>query len=147
VVTIGDNIKRIIEARGLSQTDVADALKIRQPSVNKLTKAGLGTKAQTLIKYALVLQCSVEDLLAGVDPAYDAWRKLDHDKAPTKPQVSDADLEKVADFALHITEAAFRVTEHIGGQAAKARLQATFRNRRRGALRRPAPRPDKRKRS
>jgi transcriptional regulator with XRE-family HTH domain len=58
-----------------SQEHFADELGMRQPAVSKLEKARSLPKTDTLIKLALVLGCSVEDLLEGVDAGYDAMIK------------------------------------------------------------------------
>jgi transcriptional regulator with XRE-family HTH domain len=58
-----------------SQERFADELGMRQPAVSKIEKAKSLPKTDTLIRLAIVLGCSVEDLLEGVDASYDAMIK------------------------------------------------------------------------
>ncbi len=74
-VTVGDNIRKIRERLGLQQVDLADRLKIRQPSAWTLENQDGLPEAGTLLKLAKALSCSVEELLEGVDPDYDAVRR------------------------------------------------------------------------
>ena len=73
-MTIGQNIARLRERRGLSQVELADRLGMRQPSVWKLEQAK-NVKVLTLLKVAKALAASVEEMLADVDPEYAAQRQ------------------------------------------------------------------------
>lgn len=74
VRTVGQNIAQIRERLGISQIDLADRLKMRQPSLWKLENSKGLPEGATLLKVATALPCTVEDLLAGVDAAYDKIR-------------------------------------------------------------------------
>jgi transcriptional regulator with XRE-family HTH domain len=76
VRTVGQNIARIRERLGLSQVDLADRLKMRQPSVWKLENNKGLPHGATLFKVANGLRCTVEDLLCGVDEQYDKAIRL-----------------------------------------------------------------------
>lgn len=70
--TVGDNIVKIREAAGLSQAQLADRLRVRQPSVWKLENSKGLPHCATLFKVAIALGCSIELLVAGVNAVYDA---------------------------------------------------------------------------
>ena len=96
VPTVGENVKRIRKARHWSQNEFADALGARQPAVSKIEKAATLPRTETLLKLANVLECSVDDLLAGVDAAYDArmqsLRSVQNSTAEESPPVRDSAL-------------------------------------------------------
>lgn len=72
--TVGENIARLREQRGLSQVGLADLLKVRQPSVAKWEK-GKNPSAKTLVKIAKALRCSVDDFFEDVDVEYENQRR------------------------------------------------------------------------
>lgn len=72
--TVGENIARLREQRGLSQVGLADLLKVRQPSVAKWEK-GKNPCAKTLVKIAKALRCSVDDFFDDVDAEYENQRQ------------------------------------------------------------------------
>jgi transcriptional regulator with XRE-family HTH domain len=55
-----------------SQERFAEELGMRQPAVSKIEKSKTLPELQTAIRIAIVLGCSLDDLLVGVDAAYDA---------------------------------------------------------------------------
>lgn len=73
-VTVGRRIAAIRERRNMTQTELADVLKVRQPSVAKVEKSQGIPEIPTLFKYAKALSCSIEDFVAGVDTDYDSLR-------------------------------------------------------------------------
>jgi transcriptional regulator with XRE-family HTH domain len=73
VGSLGENIERLRDARGLSQAAFGDLMRMRQPSVAKLER-GTNPELRTLFKIAKVLACSIEDLVTGVDEDYDRSR-------------------------------------------------------------------------
>lgn len=75
VATFGENVARIRKEKGLSQVDLADRLKVRQPSAWKIEQAK-NPEVLTLLKVANALECSVEELVAGVDEEYSKRRDL-----------------------------------------------------------------------
>lgn len=102
VPTVGSNIAHIRGVRGLNQTQLADALGIRPPSVHRMETSKALPKSETLLKIAVVLKCSVEDLLIGVDPAYEEMRKIDLPRHPpgVEPLVEEASRVSAAYRAL-----------------------------------------------
>lgn len=81
VQTVGGNIVRLRKSRKLSQVGLADLLETRQPAVWKLEHAKQVPGGKTLLRVAKALQCSVEELLEGVDDGYDIivanFRRID----------------------------------------------------------------------
>jgi transcriptional regulator with XRE-family HTH domain len=76
VGTVGGNIRRIREKLGVSQVELADRLEMRQPAIWKLENQEGLPEAGTLLKLAKALPCLVEELLEGVDSAYDKQRRV-----------------------------------------------------------------------
>jgi transcriptional regulator with XRE-family HTH domain len=76
VAGIGRNLKRIREEKDISQTDIARGLRTTSGQVNKWErKERIDPKASSLLRLAVALECSVEDLVGGMDPDYDRWRE------------------------------------------------------------------------
>lgn len=69
--TVGQRIAAIRDSRGMTQAELADLLKIRQPSVNKVEKSKGVPKVPTLMKYAKALSCTLDDFLIGHDTEYE----------------------------------------------------------------------------
>jgi transcriptional regulator with XRE-family HTH domain len=70
--TIGDNIRAARDRRGLTQQALADKLGMRQPQLNGIENGRYGsTSPKTLLRLAKAVECSIDDLLLGVDEAYD----------------------------------------------------------------------------
>lgn len=58
-----------MERRGMDQGELADALGVKQGTLSDWMRDRRGLpEGPTLIKFAKSLDCSVEDLIAGVDP-------------------------------------------------------------------------------
>jgi phage repressor protein C with HTH and peptisase S24 domain len=73
--TVGTNIKRLREKADITQTELADRIGVKQPAVWKWENDRSGLpETPTLFKLAKALQCSIDDLLAGVDPDYEPLR-------------------------------------------------------------------------
>jgi transcriptional regulator with XRE-family HTH domain len=74
--SVGANIRRLRERAGLTQVALADRLDVTQPSVWKWEhdRSGL-PEAATLFKLAKALDCTVEDILAGIDREYEAAKR------------------------------------------------------------------------
>lgn len=73
--TIGENVRAIRQRRGLTQQALADRLGMRQPQLNGIEHGRYGlVQTATLLRLATALACSVDDLLAGVNAAYDEAR-------------------------------------------------------------------------
>lgn len=73
-VSLGQNIRRLRKAGGLrTQKALAESLGIPQPQVSDWENDRYAVlEVPTLIKLAKALRCSVNHLLAGIDPDYDA---------------------------------------------------------------------------
>ena len=77
VVSLGQNIKRLRWEAGLqTQKALADLLGVPQPQVSDWENDRYAVlETLTLVKIAKGLRCSVDHLLAGVDPDYDRVRE------------------------------------------------------------------------
>jgi len=76
VAGIGRNLKRLREARGISQTAIARAAETTEPTVNRWERnQKIDPKVSTVLRLALALDCSVEDLVVELNEDYDQWRK------------------------------------------------------------------------
>lgn len=73
VATFGGNLRRLMARSGVRVTDVAAELGIVKSAVSGWLhgKAKL-PNTPTLLRLAKAVRCSVDELLAGLDPAYDA---------------------------------------------------------------------------
>jgi transcriptional regulator with XRE-family HTH domain len=71
----GDNLKRLMKDAGINGVRLAKLVEVTPPVVSgwRGNRNGL-PEAPTLLKLAKALRCSIDDLLDGVDPAYDAIR-------------------------------------------------------------------------
>jgi transcriptional regulator with XRE-family HTH domain len=58
-----NNIKCLREARGMSQTDLADQLGVRPPSVWKLEKGLQNPSYSTLDKLAGIFDCTMDEVM------------------------------------------------------------------------------------
>ena len=77
-MSLGTNIRRLRSLAGLrTQTELAELLGVPQSQVAEWEHDRYACLAvSNLIKLAKAFHCSVDDLLAGVDPDYD--RVLEH---------------------------------------------------------------------
>ena len=77
VVSLGQNIKRLRWEAGLqTQKALADLLGVPQPQVSDWENDRYAVlETLTLVKIAKGLRCSVDQLLAGIDPDYDRVRE------------------------------------------------------------------------
>jgi len=74
LVGIGEAIKALRKPR-LTQDEFAEKLGLSQSSISQWERGDSLPSADLLPKIARVLDCSVEDLVVGVDAAYDRVRK------------------------------------------------------------------------
>jgi transcriptional regulator with XRE-family HTH domain len=77
---VGRNIEQAREARNLSQVELADKLKVRQPTVWKWENQAGIPELPTLFRIANVLEVTLDDLVIGVDETYDARRRTHADR-------------------------------------------------------------------
>lgn len=76
VGTFGENLRRLRKARGLKAKDIAERLGVTRPVVSKMENDRNGLpETPTLFRLAKAIPATIEDLLAGIDPAYDAIRR------------------------------------------------------------------------
>lgn len=76
-MSLGQNIRRLRRESGLhTQKALADLLGVPQPQVSDWENDRYAVlETLTLVKIAKGLRCSVDELLVGVDPAYDQVRE------------------------------------------------------------------------
>ncbi len=76
-MSLGQNIRRLRRESGLhTQKALADLLGVPQPQVSDWENDRYAVlETLTLVKIAKGLRCSVDELLVGVDPAYDRIRE------------------------------------------------------------------------
>src|SRR5262245_6207983 len=74
--TFGENVRRIRETLArITPKEAAQRARMSQPHWANLESKRQGLpEAPTLFRVAKTLGCSVEDLLAGIDPEYDELR-------------------------------------------------------------------------
>lgn len=71
----GANLRRLREAKGLSVADIARALEhAGSTTVYRWESSPDAPNGDTLVRIATVLQASVEELMRGIYPEYDAMR-------------------------------------------------------------------------
>lgn len=73
----GENVRKFREQQGWSQEQLAERLKAKQPDVSGWENGGVPSLSK-VVKLALVLGCSVDDLVAGVDRDYDVLHFSGH---------------------------------------------------------------------
>ena len=96
-MSLGQNIKRLRWEAGLqTQKALADLLGVPQPQVSDWENDRYAVlETLTLVKIAKGLRCSVDELLAGVDPDYDRIRE--EERAPAvEPARVDVAVETSA---------------------------------------------------
>lgn len=72
VATVGENIKRIREEKRLTQVAVAEVIGVKPTQISNWENDRYGIPdTSSLLKLAKALGCTVDDLLAGIDPEYD----------------------------------------------------------------------------
>jgi transcriptional regulator with XRE-family HTH domain len=59
---LAESLRRMREAAGLSQTEMAKRLGISQPTLNRLENAGQNTTLKTLDQLCRALRCEVGDM-------------------------------------------------------------------------------------
>ena len=98
-MSLGQNIKRLRWEAGLqTQKSLADLLGVPQPQVSDWENDRYAVlETLTLVKIAKGLRCSVDQLLAGVDPDYDRVRETVR-AAGAEPARVDAAVETPADI-------------------------------------------------
>lgn len=71
-VSFGKNVRRLRENQGLQQKELARKLGVKQSALSSWERDRSGLpETPTLLRFAKGLGCSVDDLLVGVDAAYD----------------------------------------------------------------------------
>ena len=79
--TVGQNLKRIREGRDIDQKDIATEMGVPQSQLSNWENDRYQSiDTRTLIRLAKAYDCTVEELLAGVDTDYDRLR-LEHQQA------------------------------------------------------------------
>jgi len=94
--SLGENIKRLRVGRGYqTQRAFAVALGVEQSRLSDWENNRYGLpETPNLLKIAKVLGVSVDELLAGVDPEYDAARRLSHNVTAGVVQDSTVGVEQ-----------------------------------------------------
>lgn len=97
---VGRNIRRLRVAAGIrTQRELADRLGVPQPRVSDWENDRYAAlEMPTLLRIAKVLRCSVDQLLAGVDPDYDRVREALVGTAGTAASTIDFLGDKVTDL-------------------------------------------------
>lgn len=98
--SVGENVIRLRELRGWSQGNLAERLGLTQPSMWKIEKGTPNwrkVELATLFKLAAALECSIEDLVVGLDTSYDELRAGDHDPAAARVRAHPVLHEERAD--------------------------------------------------
>lgn len=99
VATFGQNVRRLMEARGLEPKDLLDALGVKQGTLSDWMRDRRGLpEGPTLLKFAKTLRCTVEELIDGVDPDYAAML---NEQAAARSEVED----EIVDVSGHTTDA------------------------------------------
>jgi transcriptional regulator with XRE-family HTH domain len=95
--TLGDNVRRLREGLKLTQIQLAAVCNIAQAQISKYEINRRLPSADSLIALAKGLDCSVDDLVEGMDPEYDQRRQhqvqnlLDHGAASLSNATSIGD--------------------------------------------------------
>ena len=100
VVQVGRNIRRLRAAAGIrTQRELAERLGVPQPRVSDWENDRYTVlEMPTLLRIAKALRCSVDQLLAGVDPDYDRVREAVVGAAGAAPSTVDFLGDKAADL-------------------------------------------------
>lgn len=64
-MSVGENLKRIRESRGLSQAKLAQQVGVSAPLINQIERGTKNPSLQVSAEIARVLECRLEDLLEG----------------------------------------------------------------------------------
>ena len=99
-MSLGENIRRLRRRSGLqTQKALADLLNVPQPQVSNWENDRYSIlETMTLVKIAKGLRCSVDALLAGVDPDYDRVREARGEPARVDSKVGTfADIPVVVE--------------------------------------------------
>ena len=109
IVSLGQNIKRVRWEAGLrTQKALADLLGVPQPQVSDWENDRYAVlETLTLVKIAKGLRCSVDRLLAGVDPDYDRVREADR-STRVEPARVDPSAETPAEIPVIAEGETFR---------------------------------------
>jgi transcriptional regulator with XRE-family HTH domain len=100
VATFGSNLKRLREERTDFKTkkSLAAALGVASSVVSRWENDVTGLpETPTLLKLSKLLNCSVEELLIGIDPDYDALRATFRDRANTETAHGEPTLAVTAE--------------------------------------------------
>lgn len=68
----GENLRRLREQAKLQSNELARAVKVKPPTMSKWEGLRKPPATATILKLAKALNCSVDDLLQGLDSEYDA---------------------------------------------------------------------------
>lgn len=115
VPSFGENVRRLRKDAGLKRSkDLAGRLNVAASVVSRWETDATGLpEGPTLLRLAIALRCSVEDLLSGVDRDYDAIiakrRRVDPADAPplTRAQVEAAEAAAVLELLDDAERAAY----------------------------------------
>ena len=126
-MSLGQNIKRLRWEAGLqTQKALADLLGVPQPQVSDWENDRYAVlETLTLVKIAKGLRCSVDHLLAGVDPDYDRVREARSGGALPV----DSPVESSAEIPVIAEGDTFPKGEHDGSGAMAAIVHRTARPR------------------
>lgn len=104
VATFGENVRRLRKQAGLRANKLAEILNVTPPVVSawERDRGGL-PETPTLLKMAKAFDCSIDELLVGIDPAYDAIvrrRATAPIVTPETPTLSTPQRDLIADLSV-----------------------------------------------
>jgi transcriptional regulator with XRE-family HTH domain len=91
VSTFGANLKRLRRDRGLSAKAVAEAIGVKQGTYSDWERDRRGLpEGPTLLRFGKFFSCSMDELVAGIDKAYD--KTLQAQQSIARKTLSDSEL-------------------------------------------------------
>lgn len=93
VTTFGENFRRLQKRAGLTGAEAAEAIRAHESQVSQWRRDTKGLpELPTLLRIAKGLRCTVDELLQGVDPDYDAaLAKRDLTRPPSDQESGASD--------------------------------------------------------
>ena len=96
--TFGENLKRKRELAGMTQEQLALALKLKRSSQISLVEGrGALPRPETIIKYAEAVKCEPYELLEDVETGYDAIRSKAPDQSRQTQRLKPASATVIAE--------------------------------------------------
>lgn len=109
---LGMNIRELREAAGMTQVQLATAAGVKQADISKWETGKANPNAQSLIRLAVGLKCTIDKIVAGVDREYETFRRRDLTSGAPVAQPVDQSAAIAADLSRQV-EAFLQVPDRM----------------------------------